>query len=71
MEIKYSDSNAILARKAFELGTGENEIRIPLREIRKEAAKQVSEICFVITPSAYIKNEGQFRIHGLGICLDT
>lgn len=71
VEIKYSDSNAILTRKSFELGTGENEIRIPLHEIRKEAAKQVSEICFVITPSAYIKNEGQFRIHGLGICLDT
>lgn len=71
VEIRYSDINALLARKSFELGIGENEVRIPLREIRKEAAKQVSEICFVITPSAYIKNEGQFRIHELGICLDT
>ena len=71
IEIKYSDNNAILLRKTFELRTGENEVRIPLREIRKEAAKQVSEICFVITSSAYSKTEGRLRICGLEICLEA
>ena len=71
VEIKYSDSKEILLKKAFELGTGENQVLIPLREIRSEAAKQVSEICFVITPSAYRKTEGRLRICGLEICLEA
>lgn len=71
VEIKYSDSKEILLRKTFELGTGKNQVLIPLREIRSEAAKQVSEICFVITPSAYRKTEGRLRICGLEICLEA
>lgn len=71
IEIKYSDNNLILYRKTIHLRDGENEITIPLGEIKREALKHVSEICFVIKPSAYIEEEGMIQIYGLEIICDS
>lgn len=67
IEIKYSDNNLILSRRTINLRDGENEITIPLGEIKREALKYVSEICFVIKPSAYIEEEGMIQIYGLEV----
>ena len=67
IEIKHSDNNLILSRQTIRLKEGENKITIPLGEIRRQALKQVSEICFVIKPSAYIEDEGMLQIYGLGV----
>lgn len=62
LEIKYSDNNNILHRQTVLLSEGINNIDIELKSIKSEALKRVSEICFVITPSAYIEDEGMFQI---------
>lgn len=67
LEIKYSDNNNILHKQTFLLTEGINSIDIELKSIRSEALKRVSEICFVITPSAYIEDEGMFQIKNLRI----
>lgn len=71
ISIKYSDSNLILNRRTVILREGENEVIIPLSEIKREALKRVSEICFVIKPSAYIEDEGMIQIHGLEVVCDN
>ena len=71
IEIKYSDNNLILNRRTVILREGENKVIIPLSEIKREALKCVSEICFVIKPSAYIEDEGMIQIHGLEIVCDN
>lgn len=67
IEIKYSDNNLILARRTIALAEGENKVTIPLSEIKREALRTISEICFVIKPSAYVEDEGMFQIYGLEI----
>lgn len=62
IEIKFSDSNRILHRQSVELADGLNTIVIDLQDIKREALKQISEICFVITSSAYIEDEGMFQL---------
>ncbi|MDO5400812.1 MAG: toll/interleukin-1 receptor domain-containing protein [Eubacteriales bacterium] len=63
IEIKHSDNNAILERRTISLAAGENRITIPLGEIKCEALRQVSEVCFVIKPSAYVEEEGMFQVY--------
>lgn len=70
IEIKFSESNAILCRRTVLLQKGDNMVTIPLGEIKHEALKYVSEICFVIKPSAYIEDEGMVQIAGLEITYD-
>ncbi len=67
IEIKYSNNNLILTRQTIALTDGENKVTIPLSEIKREALRIVSEICFVIKPSAYIEDEGMLQIYGLEI----
>ena len=67
IEIKYSDNNVILHRRTVLLNDGENQINIPFSEIKCEALKRVSEICFVIKPSAYIEDEGMLQIYDLEV----
>lgn len=67
IEIKYSDIKDILYRKTYSLSNGEIEINIYLHEMKSEALKQISEICFVIHPSAYIEDEGMFQINDFKI----
>lgn len=67
IEVKYSDNNLILHRRTIPLNEGVNKITIPLSEMRFEALKRVSEICFVIKPSAYIEEEGMIQIYGLEV----
>lgn len=62
LEIKFSDNNIILHRQTVFLTEGITRIDIAFKDIKSEALKQVSEICFVITPSAYIEDEGMFQI---------
>lgn len=71
IEIKHSDNNLILTRRTIALTEGENKVTIPLREIKHEALKTVSEICFVIKPSAYIEDEGMFQVYGLEIACNS
>lgn len=71
IEIKHSDNNLILTRQTVHLKEGENKITLPLGEIKKEALKNVSEICFVIKPTAYIEDEGMFQIYGLEVICNT
>lgn len=70
IEIKYSDNNLILHRRTVTLAEGENTVLIPLSEIKHEALKRVSEICFVIKPSAYVEDEGMIQIYELKIACD-
>ena len=53
------------------LTEGKNNVTIPLSEIKREALSRVSEICFVIKPSAYVEDEGMFQIIGLEIDCNT
>lgn len=69
IEIKYSDNHHNLDRRTVNLADGPNNIVIPLRELKSEALKQVSEICFVIKPSAYIEDEGMIQIRDFEILL--
>lgn len=62
LEIKFSDSNRILYKQPVELIEGLNKIVINLQDIKCEAMKQISEICFVLTSSAYLEDEGMFQI---------
>lgn len=71
IEIKYSDNNLILHRRTVTLTEGENKVLIPLSEIKREALKHVSEICFVIKPSAYVEDEGMLQVYGLEIACHT
>lgn len=63
IEIKYSDNNLILHRRTMPLHEGENRVAIPLCELKCERLKYVSEICFVIKPSAYVEEEGMLQIN--------
>lgn len=65
IEIKYSNNNNILDRQTVALGSGVNSIVIPFKGMKREALKQISEICFVIKPSFYIEDEGMFQIGNL------
>lgn len=67
IEIKYSDNNCILHKQTVALGKGVNHVVIPLKMLKSEALKQVSEMCFVIRPSAYIKKDGIFEIKNIKI----
>ncbi len=62
IEFKCFDSMACLHKQTISLESGINNITIPLEELKSEALKQVSEICFVLKPSAYIQDEGVFQI---------
>lgn len=62
IEIKCSANNVILYRRTLSLHDGENPVAIPLSELRYEASKNISEICFVIHPPAYVEEEGMFQI---------
>lgn len=66
IELKHSGTN-LLHRQTVMLGDGLNKIVISLRELKCEALKQVSEICFVIKPSAYIEDEGMFEVKNLSV----
>lgn len=63
-EIKHSGTE-ILTKKELELREGMNEFAIPLGEFPYEKLQYVSEICFVISPSAYLEDEGSFEIRNL------
>lgn len=67
IEIKHSDNIRLLHRQTVNLGDGVNNIFIPLKELKSEALKQVSEICFVIKSSAYIEDEGMFQIRNFKV----
>ena len=69
IEIKSSDNIRLLCRRTINLGDGMNNIIIPLKEIKSEALEQISEICFVIKPSAYIKDAGTLQIKDFKIIL--
>ena len=63
IEIKHSDNNLILNRRTVTLQNGTNVIRIPLGEMRSNALERISEICFVLKPSAYIMDAGTLQIY--------
>lgn len=67
IEIKYSNIKDILHKETVLLMDGITNISIDLKDIKCEALKEVSEICFVITPSAYIEDEGMFQISNFRI----
>ncbi|MCI9364708.1 MAG: toll/interleukin-1 receptor domain-containing protein [Oscillospiraceae bacterium] len=62
IEFKYSDSNRILETFKFSVGYGENKLSIPLENMRSEALKHISEICFVIHPDDVVEEEGMYKI---------
>ena len=62
IEIKYSDNNLMLKRQSIALSDGKNNIQIPLMELKSEALGQISEICFVLKPSAYVNEKGVIQI---------
>lgn len=68
IEIKHSDNNLILNRRTVTLQNGINVVRIPLGEIRSNALERISEICFVLKPSAYINDTGTLQIYDFRIC---
>lgn len=67
IEIKYSDNIRILHRQTIDLGGGINNIVIPLNNLKSEALKQISEICFVIKSSAFLEDEGMFQIKDFSV----
>lgn len=67
IQIKYSDNNNILNSYSTILYDGINNIAIPLQEIKSEALKNVSEICFVIKPSSYIEAEGMMQVFDIRV----
>lgn len=67
IEIKFGRNHNILERREYIIGDGDNHIVIPIIDFRSEALKEVSEICFVIMPSAYIEDEGMFKIMNMEI----
>lgn len=67
IEVKHGDSNLVFYRQETSLGVGINNIIIPFQKLKYKALKDVSELCFVIKPSAYIEDEGRFQINYLKI----
>lgn len=67
IEIKCSNNNNILHRETIFLQTETTSVDIELSKIESKALKYVSEICFVITPSAYLNDKGVFKIKNFRI----
>ena len=69
VEIKFSDSLQILKRQTIDVASGENTYFIKLKDMRSEALREISEICFVIVPSYLIESEreGMFQILNMRI----
>lgn len=65
VEFKFSDNNRILKVLHLPIHYGRNSFSVPLAEMRSNALKQVSEICFVIHPGDTVENEGMIKISNL------
>lgn len=65
VEFKFSDNNRILKIFHFPVHYGRNIFSVPLVEMRSNALKQISEICFVIHPGDTVENEGMVKICNL------
>ena len=68
IEFKYSDNNRVLETFEFPIVYGENNLSIPLREMRSKVLSEISEICFVIHPDDIIEKEGMFQIRDIKVC---
>lgn len=67
VEIKYRDIKDILYRETIPLTCGTTKVDIKLKEMQYAALESVSEICFVLPPSAYLKDQGAFTISNVKI----
>ena len=67
VEIKYRDVKDILYRETIPLQRGTTKVDIKLKEMQYAALESVSEICFVLPPSAYLKDQGAFTISNVKI----
>jgi len=67
IEFKTSDSNRIIKAYRNAIVYGSNRIEIALNEMKSEALRQISEICFVIHPHDIVEVEGMFEIINLRV----
>lgn len=67
VEIKYRDIKDILYRETLFLTQGTTTVDISLKKMLRTALESVSEICFVLPPSAYLKDQGTFTISNVKI----
>ncbi len=70
VEFKFSDNNRILKTFHFPVHYGRNKFSVALAEMRSNALKQISEICFVIHPGDTVENEGMIKINNLRTSLE-
>ena len=69
VEFKFSDNNRILKKYPCPVEYGENKISIPLKDMRNNALREITEICFVIHPEDVIEKEGMFQIGEVKVVL--
>lgn len=69
VEFKFSDNNRILKKYPCPVEYGENKISIPLKDMRSNALREITEICFVIHPEDVIEKEGMFQIGDVKVVL--
>ena len=69
VELKFSNNNRPLKTFCFPIHYGMNSFSVPLAEMRSNALKQISEICFVIHPGYTVENEGMIKISNLRISM--
>lgn len=69
IEFKFSDNNRILKVFHFPVHYGRNNFSAPLAEMRSNALKKISEICFVIHPGDTVENEGMIKISNLRVSM--
>lgn len=70
LEFKFSDNNRILKTYHFPVRYGENRFAVSLVDMRSDALKHISEICFVIHPGDTVENEGMIKICNMRILTD-
>ena len=67
VEFKYSSNIQILRKFELPLTSGDNNISIPLKDMRSNALGHISEICFVIHPNDVTEKEGMFIIKDIKV----
>lgn len=62
IEFKYSNNNLILKKYTQPLHKGINKIEINMNDMRSEALRDISQICFVIHPYDTNVDKGEYKI---------
>ena len=67
VEFKFSDSLRQIKQFPFSIKYGDNTLSIPLSDMRGDALRDITEICFVIRPEDIVEDEGMFKVKNVKI----